>query len=203
MALMSITNMPQKATAEDAPRISRILTRAFDDDPMMRWFFPGEASREASLDRYFSTIFTRQYVRHGVCERTGAAAAFWVPPEAGATAVPDAETIAELQSILGDRAELFGAAVEAAGEHTPAEAHLSLALIGADPAAQGQGQGAALLRSGLAKADAAGVPTYLESSKPSNVPLYEHFGFAVREEFSLPGGGPTLWGMWREPRPAA
>ncbi|WP_171165913.1 GNAT family N-acetyltransferase [Streptomyces sp. I05A-00742] len=195
---MPITNTPQTATVDDAPVISRILAHAFDDDPMMRWFFPDDASRETALGRYFTTIFTRQYVRQGVCERTDAAAAFWAPPEA--QGVPDAETVQELTDILGDRAQLFGEAVETASKHTPQEPHWSLALIGADPAAQGQGQGGALLRSGLAKADAAGLPVYLESSKASNIPVYEHFGFAVREELQLPGGGPVLWGMWREPR---
>lgn len=195
-----MTNTPKTATVDDAATIGRTLTRAFDDDPMMRWFFPDDASRETRLGRYFATIFARQYVRHGVCERTEAAAAFWAPPEAQAKAVPDAETIRELQDILGDRAPLFRDAVETAAAHTPREPHWSLALIGADPAVQGQGHGSALLRSGLAKADAAGLPTYLESSKPSNIPVYEHFGFTVREELRLPGGGPVLWGMWREPR---
>jgi GNAT superfamily N-acetyltransferase len=200
MTRMPITNMPKTAAIDDAPLISRTLARAFDDDPMMRWFFPDDASRAAALGRYFTTIFARQYVHHGVCERTEAAAAFWVPPEAQAKAVPDAETIQELLSILGDRASLFRDAVETAAEHTPQEPHWSLALIGADPAVRGQGHGAALLRSGLAKADAAGMPAYLESSKPSNLPFYEHFGFTVREELQLPGEGPALWGMWREPR---
>ncbi|MBV7698887.1 GNAT family N-acetyltransferase [Streptomyces sp. TRM70350] len=197
---MSITNSPKTATIDDAPLISRILTRAFDDDPMMRWFFPDDASREAGLSRYFSTIFARQYVHHGVCERTEAGAAFWVPPEAQAKAVPDAETIQVLQNILGDRAPLFRDAVETAAQHTPQEPHWYLAVIGADPAAQGRGHGAALLRSGLAKADAAGLPAYLESSKPSNLPFYEHFGFTVREELRLPENGPVLWAMWRAPR---
>jgi predicted N-acetyltransferase YhbS len=73
-------------------------------------------------------------------------------------------------------------------------------VIGADPAARGQGHGAALLRSGLAKADAAGLPTCLESSKPSDLPIYERFGFTVREELRLPENGPVLWAMKREPR---
>ncbi|MFF3340351.1 GNAT family N-acetyltransferase [Streptomyces flavidovirens] len=197
---MPITNMPKTAAIDDAAPISRSLARAFDDDPMMRWFFPDDSSRETSLVGYFATIFTRQYVDNGVCEFTEAAAAFWVPPEAQAKAVPDAETILELQNILGDRAGLFRDTVEAAAKHTPQEPHWYLAVIGADPAAQGQGQGAALLRSGLAKADAAGLPAYLESSKASNLPFYEHFGFTVREELRLPGGGPKLWAMWREPR---
>ncbi|MEU3775318.1 GNAT family N-acetyltransferase [Streptomyces sp. NPDC032472] len=200
MIRMSIANTPKTATLDDAPLISGTLARAFDDDPMMRWFFPDDASREATLTRYFSTLFTRQYGLHGVCERTDASAAFWVPPEAQAKAVPDAETIQQLMDILGDRALLFRDAVGEAAQHTPQEPHWYLALIGADPAAQGQGHGAALLRSGLAKADAAGLPAYLESSKPENLPFYEHFGFAVRKEVQLPGGGPVLWGMWREPR---
>ncbi|MFJ3905338.1 GNAT family N-acetyltransferase [Streptomyces sp. NPDC090025] len=195
---MATANMPRKAVLDDDQAISRALALAFDDDPMMRWFFPEEATREATLTRYFSTIFTGQYLANGVCERTEDAAAFWVP--AGARAVPDDETIQRLIGILGDRAGLFKEAVGTAAEHTPAEAHWSLALIGAAPAAQGTGQGGALLRSGLAQADAAGLPVYLESSKAANLPVYRHFGFEVREEFALPGGGPVLWGMWRAAR---
>ncbi|MER7705799.1 GNAT family N-acetyltransferase [Kitasatospora sp. NPDC097605] len=209
MAVMSTTNtpaagpanLPRTATAHDAETISRLLARAFDDDPMMRWFLPDATVREAELGRYFSTIFTRQYARHGLCERTGAAAAFWVAPEARAKAVPDAETIGELQDILGDRAPLLRDAAEAVAAHAPDEPHWYLALLGADPAAQGQGHGAALLRSGLARADAAGLPVHLESSKAANLPVYEHFGFTVRAELDLPGGGPTLWAMRRAPRP--
>ncbi|MGW0737604.1 GNAT family N-acetyltransferase [Streptomyces sp. NPDC002851] len=176
------------------------MARAFDDDPMMRWFFPDDASRASGLSRYFATIFTRQYVHHAVCEHTESAAAFWVPPAAQAKAIPDAETVQELQNILGDRAPLFRDTVKMAAQHTPQEPHWSLAVVGADPAAQGQGHGAALLRSGLAQADAAGLPTCLESSKASNLPFYEHFGFTVREELQLPGDGPKLWTMRREAR---
>ncbi|MET8830123.1 GNAT family N-acetyltransferase [Streptomyces sp. NPDC004610] len=197
---MSETNTPRTAVIDDAQAISGCLARAFDDDPMMRWFFPKDATRETALSAYFATIFTRQYVHNAVCERTGSAASFWVPPQAQAKAVPDAETIGELVRILGDRAGLFREAVETAAQHTPREPHWYLALIGADPAAQGKGEGAALLRSGLAKADAAGLPAYLESSKVANLSFYEHFGFTVREKLDLPGGGPTLWAMWREPR---
>ncbi len=203
MDCMPITSTPKTATADDAALIARTLARAFDDDPMMRWFFPDDPSRETALGRYFTTLFTRQYVHHGVCERTDAAAAFWVAPEGQALAVPDAETVQELQNILGDRASLFRDAVAEAARHTPDEPHWYLAVIGADPAARGGGHGAALLRSGLAKADEAGVPVCLESSKESNLSFYEHFGFTVREEFRLPGDGPVLWAMRREPRTPA
>lgn len=201
MTRMPITNTPKTASIKDAQLVGRTLALAFDDDPMMRWFFPDDASRESGLARYFTTLFTRQYAQHGVCERTDAAAAFWVSPEGKDKAVPDAETVQELQDILGDRAALFRDAVEAAAGHSPTEPHWYLAVIGADPATQGQGHGSALLRSGLAKADAAGLPVYLESSKASNLPVYEHFGFTVLGEARLPGGGPEIWAMRRDARP--
>ncbi|MDI3405021.1 GNAT family N-acetyltransferase [Streptomyces cavernicola] len=202
MVRMPKNSVTTEATFDDAEAISRTLALAFDDDPMMRWFFPEDSTREAGLRRYFHTLFTRQYGLHGVCERTDAAAAFWVPPEGQEKAVPDAETVQELQDILGDRAEAFRTAVEAAGEHTPKEPHWYLAVVGAAPSAHGQGHGAALLRSGLAQADAAGLPVYLESSKPDNLPFYEHFGFETLGEGQLPGGGPTLWSMRRAARTA-
>jgi GNAT superfamily N-acetyltransferase len=197
---MQIANMPRIATGEDAEPIARVLARAFGDDPMMCWFFPEGVSRPAALGRYFTTLFTRQYLPHGMCERTASAAAFWVPPEAQDKAVPDAETIQELTELLGERAEPFRCSVDAAAANAPQEPHWYLAVLGADPVAQGRGQGAALLRSGLARADADGLPVYLESSKEANLAVYGHFGFEVLEEVRLPENGPTLWVMRRAPR---
>ncbi|MFF2011640.1 GNAT family N-acetyltransferase [Streptomyces sp. NPDC058195] len=200
MARMSIQNTLRTAGLDDAGQIADVLARAFDDDPMMTWFFPDEASRAQGMARYFATIFTRQYGPYGVCERTDAGVSFWVSPEGQDKAVPDAETLGELEGILGDRAGLFREAVAVAAGHGPKEPHWYLAVLGADPAARGQGHGAALLRSGLARADAAGLPVYLESSKESNLPFYEHFGFTVLGEARLPGGGPAVWVMRRAPR---
>jgi GNAT superfamily N-acetyltransferase len=71
--------------------------------------------------------------------------------------------------------------------------------LGTDPAAQGQGVGAALLAPILARCDAEGIPAYLESSKDRNVPYYQRFGFEVTGEIQL-RGGPKVWPMWRTPQ---
>ena len=70
-----------------------------------------------------------------------------------------------------------------------------------DPPLQGSGIGTELMRSRLARCDAAGMPAYLESSKERNVPFYERHGFTVTRELKIPDGGPLLWLMWRDPRP--
>ncbi len=60
-------------------------------------------------------------------------------------------------------------------------------------------QGVALIRQVLARADAEGLPCYLESANPRNLPFYKRHGFEVVVEGELPGEGPPLWTMKREP----
>ena len=54
-----------------------------------------------------------------------------------------------------------------------------LPFIGVDPAQQGKGSGAALLKSVLAKCDKTHVPAYLESTNPRNRTLYERLAFEL------------------------
>ena len=82
----------------------------------------------------------------------------------------------------------------------PDEPHWYLSTIGTSPDARGSGLGKALMKAGLDRADAEHAPAYLESSKESNIRYYERFGFEVTREIVIPGGGPTLWGMWRQSR---
>jgi predicted acetyltransferase len=82
----------------------------------------------------------------------------------------------------------------------PDEPHWYLAIVGSDPGIRRKGFGHALMRSRLDRCDAEGLPAYLESTNPDNVPYYRRFGFEVTGEIPLPLGGPNLLPMWREPR---
>ncbi len=53
------------------------------------------------------------------------------------------------------------------------------------------------MSSRCAGAPGGGVGAYLESSKERNVPLYERFGFVVRNVLDFPKGGLCIWTMWR------
>ena len=54
--------------------------------------------------------------------------------------------------------------------------HYYLGVIASDPAARGRGHGAAVLRPGLEAADAAGLPTFLETGTEGNVGFYAGSG---------------------------
>jgi hypothetical protein len=43
------------------------------------------------------------------------------------------------------------------------------------------------------------VPAFLETSKPDNLPLYEHLGFRVYAAGDAPHGGPHIWFMRSDP----
>jgi GNAT superfamily N-acetyltransferase len=63
----------------------------------------------------------------------------------------------------------------------------------------GEGLGSRLLAPILEICDSDGIPAYLESSKHSNIAFYARHGFRVTSELRMPGGGPLLYPMWREP----
>ena len=91
------------------------------------------------------------------------------------------------------------ATFEKMDEWHPDEEHWYLPIVGVEPNAQGRGLGGALMRHATARADAQGVPAYLESSNPRNISLYERHGFEVMGEIQI-GAGPLVTPMLRRPR---
>jgi ribosomal protein S18 acetylase RimI-like enzyme len=79
--------------------------------------------------------------------------------------------------------------------------HYYLFVLGIDPQFQRRGLGRVLLRSLNDQADAAGVPCYLETDKPTSVELYRSVGYVVLTEEDVPGvRGMHLWTMRRPAR---
>ncbi|WP_017471547.1 GNAT family N-acetyltransferase [Amphibacillus jilinensis] len=74
-----------------------------------------------------------------------------------------------------------------------------LALIGVDPAYQGQGYGKTLLNSLIEKSERDQIPLYLETETEKNVAIYQHFGFNVLTETPLPSLDMKAWTLLRQP----
>jgi GNAT superfamily N-acetyltransferase len=183
------------------------MARAFDDDPVMAWLFPDGQARGRQLPKFFAITFREVSLRHDGTEimvdgTDVLGGAIWVPPGAWRPSVwQQLRTLPRYALALGSRMGVAGTTYNAILSRHPKQPHWYLSGIGTDPPRQGAGVGGALMRSRLARCDAAGQPAYLESSKESNVPFYERHGFRVTEQLTIPGGGPALWLMWRDPRP--
>jgi GNAT superfamily N-acetyltransferase len=70
-----------------------------------------------------------------------------------------------------------------------------LLTVGVDRQVQCQGRGSALVGDGLARADEEGLPRYLNTNTPANLPFYERLGVTVLEEASPGKGGLPGWAM--------
>ena len=87
---------------------------------------------------------------------------------------------------------------EAAHPHD--EPHYYLSFVATHDDHRGHGIGEQLLATNLERIDAEHQPAYLESSNPKNLARYGRLGFVPRDEFTLPGNGPTVTTMWRPAR---
>jgi len=200
--MSAVETLPQ----EMGERALSTICQAFSQDPMVRWIFPDAEGRARLLPALFRVMMRyglrRGHVTHSQDAR---AVAVWFSPEnpvgvggliqAGMLTVP-------FKTGFGPWAKFLGAngVMEKIHKKYVPEPHWYLLGIGVDPELQGQGIGTTLLEEGLARADASGVPCYLETSEPRNLPFYERLGFVVLEDAVLGKGGPKGWGMRREPR---
>ncbi len=193
------------ATRADGGAIAAVLAAAFATDPPLSFLIPDERRREVLLRRHFGASLPL-YARSGAVwvAEDRSAAALWVAP--GCHPFRPAQEL----RVLPARLEVFGrwprrgiGAQRAIDRHHPHDpSHWYLDYIGVEPAGQGRGLGSALLAPMLARCDTEGRGAYLNAGSPRSRDLYERHGFTVRSEFRLPFGGPPLWRMWREPRPA-
>lgn len=204
--------------------------RAFHDDPVMRWLYPDDAVYFAPGGAVFDSAMTAWLEDVEVwCTDDAAALAVWFPPSfdtpgAGADAARDEKQheadddddagAAQAARHEGDTSsrspdpELqarFAQIGPMMAANKPPEPHWYLQLLGTHPDWQRQGLGAALMAVTFERADAEGLPCYLETETPANVAYYRGHGFEVRSEWDVdPDGvtgsvGPHMWGMLRPP----
>jgi ribosomal protein S18 acetylase RimI-like enzyme len=186
------------ATEADREALFDTLVLAFSVDPVGRYVWPRPQDYMVSW-RGFAMGMGGRGLEHGAGFMTadGAAAALWLPPGVE----PDAEALGALivQALPDEKKPVLLHVGEQMAQFHPDEPHWYLALVGVDPSRQGQGLGSLLIKEGLRRCDEQGLPAYLESSNPKNIPLYERHGFEVMGVIQ-PDDFPGLYPMLRPAR---
>jgi GNAT superfamily N-acetyltransferase len=194
----------RRASVVDLPTLTPMLVRAFMDDPVAVWACRSERRRPKMLEGMYRARLRQMLVHQEVWTDQGlTSAALWVPPGRWKTTLR--QDAALIRSFLDPRlmVRLPLLAIGLSGvqrKHPRTPPHWYLSLLGTDPDAQGQGLGSAVLKPVLEQCDSDGVGAYLESSKQRNLDFYARYGFRIAGELRLPNG-PTMWPMWRDPRP--
>lgn len=199
------------ATLADAPAVRTLLAHALADDPLMRWMFPVDAARTESVaawlgiyvDRYLSAASVPSAVLGGTTiveddagEVVAAAVWRWPTDDLSAGGPPAGSlptTTGLLMALVGaDHATEVASAMAAAARDRPTDPTAYLHFLAVAGSVRRRGLARALVRDGVERATADGLPVLLQTTRPANVEVYRRLGFAVRATATLGAGGPTL-----------
>lgn len=175
--------------------------RAFRNDPVWGPALGGVTALEDDLRAYWSLYLEGAQRYETVFTSADAGTvSVWIPP--GGTELSEGQE-SELRA-LAERA-LDASHVAALfelwdrfDENHPHEApHAYLSLLATRPSLAGHGYGQAHLAGDLARWDAVGIPTYLESSNPANNHRYERQGYLQVGQFETVLDRAIVTTMWR------
>jgi GNAT superfamily N-acetyltransferase len=194
------------ATAADRANLSAALASAFSEDPLFNWMMG--AGQNKSLEPKMRVLFDaflkfdlRRSDHLVFTDEDGLGAAIWKHPNRWK--MPAGDVLRALPAMLrslGTRAPRMIGALGAIEKVHPKEEHYYLEALGTKQDMQSKGIGTAVIRHMLDRCDVEGLPAYLESSNPRNVPFYARHGFEVTGEIVVGKGAPTVTAMWRAAR---
>jgi GNAT superfamily N-acetyltransferase len=183
---------------DDRDRALDTLVLAFAADPVERWMYP-ESRRYLKYFPEFLAAFGGRAFANKTVWSLGefSAVALWLPPGNE----PDGEAIIATvtNSVAPDRHEDLFTVASQMDEAHPSFPHWYLPWFGVDPALQGQGLGATLMKHCLGIVDEDHLPAYLETPSPRTIPFYERHGFEVTGE-ARAGDCPPVTFMLRAAR---
>ena len=185
---------------------AEIFSRAFEEDPLLRWFFPESSSRKEMSFSYFKfrikfgVLFGEVYATSQKLEGL----AIWFPSkkmdmtywrmiksggmkllkELGVGTVQRMMSIGNFVSHLHHRQINFS--------------HWYLTPMGVDPDYQGKGYASRLMRSMLRRLDDERLHCFLETQNENNIEIYKHYGFKIVGKTTIPKTNLEHWSMLRD-----
>lgn len=186
------------AKTHETAAILDVLTAAFAGDPVVRWIFADESVYRDVFPRFAMSLAGQAFdLGTAYAEGSMAGAALWLPPQTQS----DEDTMWAIleAAVPAGQLETIGAAFEELERYIPQEPFWYLALLGVNPARQGEGVGSALLAHTLRQCDEHRHPAFLEATCERNAALYRRHGFEDAGTVALPGERQFL-AMVRQPK---
>ena len=184
---------------------SLILSRAFQNDPILRWQIL-DANKRIIEAHHIYEIKLRIGIRYGEVYGTSEnleGIAIWRSPKnvnfpywkyltKGGFKLPFKFGIK-----IAKRMTFIKAVNDSMRNIYMKVPYWYFGLIGVDPKFQGQGFASKLIKPMLRRIDNENLPTYLETTLERNLPFFEYFGFNKLEEIIIPNTNIVHWSMIR------
>jgi len=202
---MSKMNGLIKLSKKHIKSASMVLSRAFQNDPMLRWQIPDVNKRLTKLHKFWRLTLNIG-IKYGEVYGTSEdleGIAVWRPPKKvnisywkyirnGAIKLPFKFGIKSTKRIT-----FFQAVNDSIRNIYMKVPYWYLGPIGVDPKHQGKGFAGMLLKPMLRRIDKEKLPIWLETNLKRNVTFYEHFDFYILEEIIIPNTSIVNWYMLR------
>lgn len=177
------------ASPLDRERVVETVVTAFANDPAFRHFFPEDSTYVSSASSFAGWLFDKRVAYRTVWVVDGGnAVAMWEAPREAATdgASPAPPVLAEpeLPADALTRLAEYDAAVHPLLPRTP---FWYLGVVATHPDHAGQKLGRLAMRTGLDRAQEAGLPAYLETTTAVNVAVYQSVGWEIEDSVSVAG----------------
>jgi ribosomal protein S18 acetylase RimI-like enzyme len=199
--------MIQQVGSQQYSIVANILTSAFYEDPVYRWFMRQDSEKENAYKSLFKTVLEDFFPKSIVyLNSEHKSASIWTDSKD----LPEASEMTEamqakfLENVkywcTEERVDRFTYLSGLQDDAHPSEPHHYLWVVGVRSDAKGKGLGTKMLGHHLAILDDLQIPAYLENSNEANIRFYERLGFKQINTIDIEKGGPYLWGMWRDPQ---
>jgi ribosomal protein S18 acetylase RimI-like enzyme len=178
---------------------SKVLARAFQDDPLFVYCFPDPIKREIKTATHCKWLILLGILSGEVYTTSNEieGVAIWHPyaiedKKGGKLSKEFMKKLRKvrkelfLDPLYAERLTVFEEIANLFQQEHVNFPHWYLAFIGVDPIHQGKGYSSMLLKMQLTEIDKQNVPCYLHTENESNVKLYEHFGFDLIGKNKIP-----------------
>ena len=187
-------------TPTEVDAAAETIAQAFRGDPVWQVALAAESASDDDL-RGFWRCYVEGALRHetayaGADART---VSVWIPPgEDEMTEEQEHEALLQVERMLpADLAAAMTQLWDRFAEARPDQPHGYLSLLATHPDHAGHGYGMAHLAADLSRWDAAGIPTYLESTNPANNRRYQAQGYTAVGGFQAVLDDAVVTTMWR------
>jgi len=204
--IMTDLNKLFRLTEDQVKNASKVLSRAFYDNPWSIYLIPDDSERREKL-KYIYEYIIRYDILYGEVYSPSSdleGIAGWIPFEyiyktyesqircggkkivekLGIEFYKRSKKLEEFREIIHKR-------------HAPFK-HWYLDSIGVEPEFQGKGYAGTLLKAMFARVEKENLPIYLETSTEKNISIYQHYDFEILEDSFVLDTDVRLCGMLRK-----
>ncbi len=204
--MMTNLNKYFRLTEDHVKHASKVLSRAFYDSPGFVYLIPDDSERKKKLKYVFEYVIRYDVLYGEVYSPTSdlEGIAGWIPYEYAYKTYErqirsgGKKVVAKLGMEFYKRSKNLEDFTDLIHKRNAPFKHWYLAPLGVDPEFQGKGYAGDLLKAMFARVEQEHLPIYLETNTEKNISIYQHYGFQILEDTTIPDTNVRLCAMVRK-----